>query len=118
MSTSNAPYNWSLHAIPAAYMLAFPPYLYQFARGMTASNYSATNIVPRTNLESLKSKVDSNTWQKLARARGAHLNALEGFPLFAAAMVSDILWHVPVRTFTADGGNRLQGTMPNLMSRR
>jgi uncharacterized MAPEG superfamily protein len=87
MSASNTPYNWSIHAIPAAYMLAFPPYLYQFARGMTASNYTATNIVPRTNLEALKSKLDSRTWQKLARARGVHLNALEGFPLFAAAMV-------------------------------
>lgn len=68
-------------------MLAFPPYLYQFARGMTASNFTATNIIPRTNLESLKGKMDSKTWQSLARARGAHLNALEGFPLFAAAMV-------------------------------
>ena len=88
MATSGtaSPSNWSFHAIAGAYALAFPPFLYQFAKGMTASGYSATNIIPRTNLETLKPKLDSNTWQKLVRARGAHLNALEGFPLFAAAM--------------------------------
>ena len=84
---SLSPYNYSFHAIAGAYALAFPPVMWQFAKGMTASNYQATNLVPRTNLDILKSKVDSNTWQKLVRARGAHLNALEGFPLFAAAMV-------------------------------
>lgn len=82
-----SPNNYSFHAIAGVYALAFPPYVWQFVKGMTASNYQATNLAPRTNLEILKSKVDSNTWQKLVKARGAHLNALEGFPLFAAAMV-------------------------------
>jgi uncharacterized MAPEG superfamily protein len=62
--------------------------MYQFAKGMTASNYTATNIVPRTNLELLKPKLDSATWSRLARARGAHLNGLESFHLFAAAMIA------------------------------
>ena len=88
MTSTNAyPFNYSFHAIAGAYALAFPPYLYQFAKGMTASNYQGTNIAPRTNLELLKAKLDTKTWSKLVRARGAHLNALEGFPLFAAAMV-------------------------------
>lgn len=86
-SALSSPYNYSLHAIPAAYMLAFPPYLYEFAKGMIASNYATTNMTPRTNLETLKTKVDSKTFSKLVRARGIHLNALEGFPFFAAAMV-------------------------------
>jgi uncharacterized MAPEG superfamily protein len=111
MSTLNTPYNWSVHAIPAAYCLAFPPYLYQFAKSMTASKYTATNIVPRTNLESLKGKLDTNTWQKLARARGAHLNALEGFPLFAAAMVSYTPEFGTV-TSTLMSFDRLQAIMP------
>jgi hypothetical protein len=80
-------YNYSILSIPAVYALAFPPYLYQFAKTMTSSNYTATNIVPRTNIDTLKPKLDSRTWQNIVRARGAHLNALEGFPLFAAAMV-------------------------------
>lgn len=84
---STQPKNYSILAIPAAYALAFPPYIYQFARGMTASGFTATNIAPRTNLELLKSKLPEATWQSLVRARGAHLNAFEGFPFFAGAMV-------------------------------
>ena len=86
------PFNWSLHAVAGAYALAFPPHLYGFAKAMVASNYSYTNVTPRTNIDSaaLKSKVDGNTWQKLVKARGCHVNALEGFPLFAAAMVCSV----------------------------
>lgn len=54
---------------------------------MTTSSYTATNVLPRTNLELLRNKIPEATWQSLVRARGAHLNALEGFPLFAGAMV-------------------------------
>ena len=80
--------NWSLLAIPAAYGLVFPPHLYFFARGILASNYAYRNALPRNNLEYLKDKLPAATWSSLSRARGAHLNALEGFPLFASAMVS------------------------------
>ena len=43
---------------------------------------------PRGNFEALKGKVPQEVWSRCFRARGAHINALEGFPLFAAAMVS------------------------------
>jgi len=85
-SSANSP-NYSIHSIPAAYLLAFPPYLYQFYKGIMLSNYSTTNIVPRTNMDILKTKVSPSHYDKLLRARGCHLNALEGFPLFATAMV-------------------------------
>lgn len=91
-STSPHPQrNYSLLSIPLTYALAFPPYMYQFGVGMTASSYAATNVLPRTNLELLKGKISEATWQSLVRARGAHLNALEGFPLFAGAMVRPLL---------------------------
>jgi hypothetical protein len=61
--------------------------MYHYFKAMTASNYAATNLTPRTNLERVKNKVDSRTYEKLVRSRSAHFNALEGFPLFAAAMV-------------------------------
>ena len=80
--------NWSFLSIPAAYALAYPPHLYFFARAMIASNYTYRNALPRMNLEFLKGKVPELTWNSLVRARGAHLNALEGFPLFASAIVS------------------------------
>lgn len=39
-------------------------------------------------MSNLKGKIPGQVWDKLARARGAHLNAMEGIPMFAAAMVS------------------------------
>lgn len=51
-----------------------------------------TNINrPRENLSNLKGKIPGQVWDKLARARGAHLNAMEGIPMFAAAMVSNYM---------------------------
>lgn len=44
---------------------------------------------PRENLSSLKGKVSDKVWTQLAKARGAHLNAMENIPLFAVAMVRD-----------------------------
>lgn len=42
---------------------------------------------PRENLSNLKGRLPAQIWQQLAKARGAHLNAMEGLPIFAAAMV-------------------------------
>lgn len=44
--------------------------------------------MPRTNLDAWKGKLSTNLWNHLARVRGAHLNSMEVFPLFAAAVVS------------------------------
>ena len=55
---------------------------------MGASKFTASNLVPRPNLERLADTLPKPTMDVLWKARGCHLNALEGFPLFAAAMVS------------------------------
>lgn len=55
---------------------------------MSASKFTASNLVPRPNLERLADTLPKPTLDTLWKARGCHLNALEGFPLFAAAMVS------------------------------
>jgi len=36
--------------------------------------------------------VPQEIWNRCFRARGAHINAFEGFPLFAAAMVCSLLF--------------------------
>jgi uncharacterized MAPEG superfamily protein len=79
--------NLALPSIAAAWALNLVPHGYYFVKMMSASNYTATNVTPRTNLDTLKIRLPAATWSALARARGAHLNALEGFPLFAACMV-------------------------------
>ncbi len=61
--------------------------MYMFGKMMTASKFAASNMTPRANLERLGPSLPKATADMLWRARGCHLNALEGFPLFAAAMV-------------------------------
>lgn len=80
--------NWSILSIPASYGLALLPHYYFFGRAMLASKFAYTNALPRANLETLKSKLPEATWKSLVRARGAHLNGLESFPIFASAIVS------------------------------
>ncbi len=79
--------NFAFQSITAAYALNWIPHGYYFVKMMGVSKGEATNITPRTNLDTLKTRLPAETWKTLARARGAHLNALEGFPLFAACMV-------------------------------
>jgi len=79
---------FALHAIPISYALAYPPHLYFFTKLMSATGFKASNMAPRSNLSALSANLPKATTDMLWRARGCHLNALEGFPLFAAAMVS------------------------------
>ena len=62
-----------------------------FGKAMVASQGAASNLVPRANLDRIASLVPRATLDTLWKARGCHLNTLEGFPLFAAAMVSLVL---------------------------
>jgi len=92
MSTTapTTPYNYSLQAIPAAFLFAIIPHGYGMARLMYETSNKSSIAMPRTNLDAWKSKLPAATWNHLARARGAHLNSLEVFPLFAAAVVSSL----------------------------
>jgi len=87
MSLTAEQKNWSFHAIAAAYGFSYIPHGYYFVKMMSSAKGEATNITPRTNLDTLKGRIPAETWSKLVRARGCHFNALEGFPLFAVAMV-------------------------------
>jgi uncharacterized MAPEG superfamily protein len=87
MTDSQAP-NYSFHYIAGAYAFSLIPHQYYVIKAMTAKDSTYTNITPRTNLDTLKATAPPDTWTKLVKARGCHLNALEGFPLFAAAMIA------------------------------
>lgn len=79
--------NNAVYYIPAAYGLAIVPHVYYFTRMTIATNFGWSNISPRQNWDFVKSNVPEHLYQRCLRARAAHLNALEGFPLFAAAVV-------------------------------
>lgn len=88
MSAPSPPYNWSIQAIPAVFALGLVPHLYYHASLMLATKGQMSVAQPRTNLDAWKGRLSSEVWNHLAKARGAHLNSMEVFPLFAAAMVS------------------------------
>ncbi|KAL4751961.1 hypothetical protein BDW72DRAFT_192470 [Aspergillus terricola var. indicus] len=85
MSTPSQP-NYSIHSIIAAYGIGLIPHGYYYITMMANARGLASNILPRENLSTLKSSLPSQIWTKLAKSRGAHLNAMESLPLFAVAM--------------------------------
>ncbi|KAK3615046.1 hypothetical protein LTR56_026836 [Elasticomyces elasticus] len=87
-NTLPAPNNWSIKAIPLAFGLGLVPHLYFTSRLMFATNGKMSNAMPRTNLDTWKGKLPETLWCQLARARGAHINSMEVFPLFAAAVLA------------------------------
>ncbi|KAF4264269.1 hypothetical protein KXW98_001544 [Aspergillus fumigatus] len=87
--------NYSIHSIAAAYAVGLFPHGCYYVKMMANAKDHATNIVPRENLSNLKGRLPAQIWQQLAKARGAHLNAMEGLPLFAAAMLAGNLAKLP-----------------------
>ena len=67
---------------------------------------------PRTNLDAWKGKLSTEVWNQLARARGAHINSLEVFPLFAAAMVCGIA--IEMSTWIASDKEQVAGNVAKL----
>ncbi|OJJ02408.1 hypothetical protein ASPVEDRAFT_193129 [Aspergillus versicolor CBS 583.65] len=91
------PTNYSVHSIVAAYGVGLIPHGYYFVKMMANANGMASNILPRENLSSLKGKVTDKVWTQLAKARGAHLNAMENVPLFAVAMLAGNVAKLPTK---------------------
>ncbi|KAL4913415.1 hypothetical protein BDW62DRAFT_214212 [Aspergillus aurantiobrunneus] len=89
------PTNYSVPSIVAAYGIGLIPHGYYFVTMMANANGLATNILPRENLTNLKGKVTDKVWTQLAKARGAHLNAMENLPLFAVAMLAGNVAKLP-----------------------
>ncbi|OJJ59878.1 hypothetical protein ASPSYDRAFT_903118 [Aspergillus sydowii CBS 593.65] len=95
--TTPTPTNYSVHSIVAAYGVGLIPHGYYFVKMMANANGMASNILPRENLSNLKGKVTDKVWTRLAKARGAHLNAMENVPLFAVAMLAGNVAKLPTK---------------------
>ncbi|CEN61801.1 hypothetical protein ASPCAL08449 [Aspergillus calidoustus] len=89
------PTNYSMYSIVGAYGIGLIPHGYYFVKMMANAKGLATNILPRENLATLKGKVSDKVWTQLAKARGAHLNAMENLPLFAVAMLAGNVAKIP-----------------------
>ncbi|KAL4941164.1 hypothetical protein BDV06DRAFT_212896 [Aspergillus oleicola] len=87
--------NYSIHSIVAAYGLGLVPHGYYLVKMMANFNGVASNILPQENLTTLKAKLPAKVWTSLAKARGAHLNAMENLPLFAVVMLAGNVAKLP-----------------------
>ncbi|KAL6711898.1 hypothetical protein ACN47E_002941 [Coniothyrium glycines] len=77
------PRNFSLYAVPAAWVLSIVPHFYAASLG------KFDNKNPRTYTQDTKSdqSIDKATKAKIIRAEGAQQNGFENLGLFAAAVV-------------------------------
>ncbi|KAH8424240.1 uncharacterized protein LDX57_001998 [Aspergillus melleus] len=91
MSTTN----YSIASIIAAYGVGAAPHGYYLVQMMANAKGQASNILPRENLSKLKGNIPAAVWDTMARARGAHSNAMEGLPMFAAAMIAGNVAKLP-----------------------
>lgn len=81
--------NYSIYAIPAFYILALVPQFYSTILINRATNGHFDNVNPRgaSFSETCKKSLDKATLGRFERAKAAHANALENFPLFASAVI-------------------------------
>ncbi|KAI4134701.1 MAG: hypothetical protein LQ347_001305 [Umbilicaria vellea] len=79
-------HNWSLHTIPAAWILALLPHLY--ATSLAGSKFDVTQPRGMVNKLVNDQSLDSATKSRIARAEGAQQNGFENIGLYAAAVVA------------------------------
>ncbi|KAG4415510.1 hypothetical protein IFR04_011382 [Cadophora malorum] len=86
---------YAFPSIIAAYGLALAPSYYATLRMMAATGGKWLFNMPRSNMDGYKGKVPTSVWNSCYRAQCAHINALEAFPLFAAAMIAGTVAGIP-----------------------
>ena len=81
--------NYSFYAIPASFILILAPQLYASSIVRNTKNVRRDNANPRgeTYAQSLKKNLPKEDFSRFERARAAHFNGYESFPLFAAAVI-------------------------------
>ena len=81
--------NYSTLALPLYYGLCLVPHFYavQIADQGDLTNHDNRNPRSPEHKDRLKQRLDPATYARYERAVSAHHNSLEGFPLFAAAVI-------------------------------
>lgn len=89
MSSINPGTNYSFYAIPVSFILVFAPQIYAVSIVRNTKAIKIDNANPRgeTYAQSLKKNLSKEDFGKFERARAAHVNGYENFPLFAAAVI-------------------------------
>ncbi|TVY80324.1 hypothetical protein LSUE1_G004278 [Lachnellula suecica] len=93
--------NFSLYAIPVAWVLAFAPHAYAASASKVFDNRS-----PRTYVKTLEADqtIDKATKDLIIRCEGAQSNGFENLGLFASAVVAANLAGLPAQTLNMLSG--------------
>ncbi|KAI4262789.1 MAG: hypothetical protein L6R42_002038 [Xanthoria sp. 1 TBL-2021] len=84
-----APTNYSVYSIPIYFIMNFIPHTYStliFADG-SAKNWDNANPKSTAVRERFQKRVSAATYTRWERARAAHNNGIENFPLLIAAVI-------------------------------
>lgn len=83
------PYNPSILAIPAYYILSVLPHSYALCVATNNHPLKWDNRNPRSSQlkATLKEKLDGKTYDLYERAEACHANGMENLPLFATAVI-------------------------------
>lgn len=82
--------NYSLISLPVYYFFSFIPHGYALhvaSNGNVIKNWDNRNSRSGDLQQTLKQRLDSKSFGQYERGKAAHYNALESFPLFAAAVI-------------------------------
>ncbi|KAG8885854.1 hypothetical protein FRB98_001567 [Tulasnella sp. 332] len=89
----------SFYALPVLYITALYPLVASGAVVKQALGRSPPNTNPRSNIDWCKKKgVSDDVVQKLERMRGAHINGLENWPVYAVSILAANVSGVDHRT--------------------
>ncbi|MCJ1447557.1 MAG: hypothetical protein MMC23_008068 [Stictis urceolatum] len=81
--------DYALLALPAFYVMALFPHFYSHSIVAASNNPKAySNVAPRDCGDNIKKALSQPDHAKYLRARAAHANGIENFPIFAAAVLS------------------------------
>lgn len=81
--------NYSVYSIPVYFLLNFAPHIYSvlLITDRSPARYNNANPTAPSNQESFRKRATAATYSRWERARAAHSNGYENFPLLVAAVV-------------------------------
>ncbi|PMD15456.1 hypothetical protein NA56DRAFT_733632 [Hyaloscypha hepaticicola] len=105
--------NFSIYAIPAAWVIAFLPHAYAASQSKSFDNRS-----PRTYTQTLEQDqtISKANKSRIIRAEAAQTNGFKNLPLFATAVLAGNLAGLPASTLnTLSGGYLISRVLYNLV---
>ena len=104
-----APTNYSVYSIPIYFLMNFIPHTYSTLIVSNGSVKNWDNANPKSTAvrEKFQKRVSAATFTRWERARAAHNNGIENFPLLIAAVILGNMARIDVGTMNWTSGTFL-----------